>query len=41
MVVAKKVTLVESKPDDYTYQLTSCQGFFQPIPGKVLSASGE
>jgi hypothetical protein len=32
---AKKLTLVESKPDDYTYLLTPCQGFFRPFYEKV------
>jgi hypothetical protein len=41
MANAKKLTLVESKPDDYTYLLIPCQGFFQPFCEKIIDRSGE
>jgi hypothetical protein len=40
MANAKKLTLVESKPDDYTYLLIPCQGFFRSFCEKVNDRSG-
>jgi hypothetical protein len=41
MANAKKITLVESKPDDYTCESVPCQGFFEPFTEKVINLSGE